>query len=751
MNTKLSTSPRQLFLALATALLAVFFFTACSDDCDDLRRDVDDLRLRVEKLEDWCNTANSQISALQGLVSALEANDYVTGVTPITEGARETGYIIQFSKSGPITIHHGKDGANGTNGTNGTNGSDGKDGINGLTPLIGAAKDTDGRYYWTVQTGDADPQWLTDAQGNKIPTTGKDGTDGNDGSDGTDAQPPVISVATFEGALYWQVNGQWLLDANNAKVPATGPAGTAGSQGLQGDQGIQGPQGDAVFAPDGVTVDDQAGYVTFTLADKVTTFRLPLYGATVIRFESNEPLWINNKDGARISLIMPRFFPQSDYGGLMAEVVATSDANADIVTRGTSNNWTVKLEPPVFHDNGNIDDPYVEITPPQDPGFVGTKALLRVTLIHANGQESTVSRVLLVTDAIPYDYTLKEQLTDLGIKPSAGQPDQPNSATNPYLIESAQHLQWIKRNPEESYYYKLMKDIQLIGSDSQGNWVPIGKFAGDDETSSSSLLFRGKFDGNGKKVSGIVAPAGYKYFGFFGCCEEAEIQNLTYEGSMDLSRLTDRTIGVGAIVGYLFWGTVTHCSNSANLTCKGTVNAGGIVGNIVGIKQKIAIEACKNTGNIETGGDVGGIAGTFSQSGSSIIGCINTGNIKTTGSAEQYATIAGGIVGSTTGSIKACWSKATSITHQNNGAVGGIAGQTGMTSEIEACTWKAIQGVEGIGKRDSGTTITGNSFQSFTGDRPSVFMFIAMNGTWGKENAYRNYQFNATTDEIEPK
>ena len=87
--------------------VAVF---SCSKDYDDteLRSDVNDLKSRVEKLETWCNTANSQINALQGLVTALEAKDYVTGVSPISEGEKEVGYTIMFSKSGAVTIYNGK-------------------------------------------------------------------------------------------------------------------------------------------------------------------------------------------------------------------------------------------------------------------------------------------------------------------------------------------------------------------------------------------------------------------------------------------------------------------------------------------------------------------------------------------------------------------------------------------------------------------------------------------------------------------
>ena len=71
---------------LLSLLMAIALFS-CGDDYDDtaLRNDVNDLKSRVEQLESWCSTANSQISALQGLVSALQENDYVTGVSPVVD------------------------------------------------------------------------------------------------------------------------------------------------------------------------------------------------------------------------------------------------------------------------------------------------------------------------------------------------------------------------------------------------------------------------------------------------------------------------------------------------------------------------------------------------------------------------------------------------------------------------------------------------------------------------------------------
>ena len=149
------------------ALFAVVALTSCKYDDDDLWNSVHGLENRVAKLEELCKQMNTNISSLQTIVTALQNNDYVTGITPVMQGGKEVGYTITFSKSNPITIYHGKDGQNGEDGT------DGKDGV---TPTIGVKQDTDGIYYWTL-----DGDWLTDKHGDKIKAEGKDGADGSDG------------------------------------------------------------------------------------------------------------------------------------------------------------------------------------------------------------------------------------------------------------------------------------------------------------------------------------------------------------------------------------------------------------------------------------------------------------------------------------------------------------------------------------------------------------------------------------------
>ncbi len=152
--------------------MGAIVLSSCEYDDGNLWDSVHGLEGRVTKLEELCKQMNTNISSLQTIVTALQSNDYVTGVTPAVQNGKEIGYTITFSKSSPITIYHGKDGQNGTDGT------DGKD---GATPAIGVKQDADGIYYWTLNGN-----WLTDENGDKIKAEGTDGKNGADGSDGTD-------------------------------------------------------------------------------------------------------------------------------------------------------------------------------------------------------------------------------------------------------------------------------------------------------------------------------------------------------------------------------------------------------------------------------------------------------------------------------------------------------------------------------------------------------------------------------------
>lgn len=147
-------------------LSSFVLLTGCQFDDKEIWDELNDLDGRVSALEQWSKTVNTNINALQGLVSALENDDYITGITPVMEGGVEVGYTITFTKSTPITIFHGK---------KGDQGNQGEKGDDGLTPIIAVRQDTDGKYYWTLG-GD----WLMDG-GDKIPATGEKGDKGDAG------------------------------------------------------------------------------------------------------------------------------------------------------------------------------------------------------------------------------------------------------------------------------------------------------------------------------------------------------------------------------------------------------------------------------------------------------------------------------------------------------------------------------------------------------------------------------------------
>lgn len=181
----------------ATLLLVV----ACANPYDDsaIRSQLQDHESRLARLEDLCFQMNSNLASLQKLVESLNARDYVTGFSAITQNGVETGYEIRFASGSTIRLYHGKD---------------------GRAPQLGIRKDYDGKWYWTL-----DGNWLTDGQGNKMPVSGKDGTDGTDGTDGVTPQLKIV-------------DGYWYISLDKGKTwtvlgKATGDPGANGDSFFQ--------------------------------------------------------------------------------------------------------------------------------------------------------------------------------------------------------------------------------------------------------------------------------------------------------------------------------------------------------------------------------------------------------------------------------------------------------------------------------------------------------------------------------------
>ena len=225
-----------MFIALVVAIAV----SSCAYDDTEVWDTLNDHEDRISKLEELCAKMNTNISSLQTIVNALQNNDYVTSVTPVTKDGETIGYTITFTKSQPITIYHGEDGKDGQNGTDGKDGVDGKD---GSMPVIGVKQDSDNIYYWTLNG-----EWLLDANGNKIKAQGTDGKNGQDGATGTDGKDGV--------------NGADGKDGKDGEDGKDGANGTDGKDGEDGKDGVNGADGKDGITPQ-LKIENDYWYISY--------------------------------------------------------------------------------------------------------------------------------------------------------------------------------------------------------------------------------------------------------------------------------------------------------------------------------------------------------------------------------------------------------------------------------------------------------------------------------------------------------
>jgi len=232
------------FLLLAIVPLMAGTISSCTDYQDEINA----LDYRVTELEKLAKRMNTQLEALQIIADALENADYITNVTPNSQG-----YIITFKKAGAVLIRNGQDGIDGidaevpdisilqgpdgyfywtlngefivtpdgslvrANGKDGVDGKDGKDGV-ALAPMVRLNEQT---YFWEVSY-DGGITWISTSMYAK----------GQDGADGKDAEAPEISMKQGDdGDYYWTINGTFILTPDGNMVRANGKDGKDGKDG----------------------------------------------------------------------------------------------------------------------------------------------------------------------------------------------------------------------------------------------------------------------------------------------------------------------------------------------------------------------------------------------------------------------------------------------------------------------------------------------------------------------------------------
>ena len=138
-----------------TILCSMLLLAVSGCQHEDIWNELREHEQRIEQLEKQCRELNSNVEAIQAILTAIQENDYVTEIMKIMENGVEVGYSITFAKGGTVTIYHGSDGAD------------------GAAPKVSIRKAQDGEYYWTV-----DGEWMTDENGEMIPAVVADDPNG---------------------------------------------------------------------------------------------------------------------------------------------------------------------------------------------------------------------------------------------------------------------------------------------------------------------------------------------------------------------------------------------------------------------------------------------------------------------------------------------------------------------------------------------------------------------------------------------
>ena len=188
------------------------------------------------------------------------------------------------------------------------------------------------------------------------------------------------------------------------------------------------------------------------------------------------------------------------------------------------------------------------------------------------------------------------------------------SAAKPFVIDSKEALVYFAQQVNSGVtkyvegHVKLSSNIDL----QDMSWTPIGP--------SWTSPFRGHFDGAGYTISGLNVTNARTYYGFFGCLDNATVENLTLKGQVYCAEPYAR---VGGLAGYAIGDvTIRNCGSAVNVSAlaRGCEGVGGLIGGYEdGIEykwedHKMVIENAYNAGNVVcTGTDanatIGGLVG----------------------------------------------------------------------------------------------------------------------------------------------
>jgi uncharacterized membrane protein (UPF0136 family) len=234
---------------------------------------------------------------------------------------------------------------------------------------------------------------------------------------------------------------------------------------------------------------------------------------------------------------------------------------------------------------------------------------------------------------------------------------------DPYIITTAAQLKTLADSVNAGItkyvaaYYQLDNDIDLSAYQSGEGWIPIG----------SGSVFKGSFDGNGKKITGLkINPISPGNIGLFGYVNNGKIENIGLEAvNIDVNISISQTMMVvraGGVAGYIQNSILSNCYST------GAIN----------------ISFSCNRGLAYAGGLVG-----YLDNNSNLSNCYSTGTINASVSASQSNAYAGGIVGcmSNNNSLSNCYATGTvnASSASTVACTGGIAGYISANDSLSNC------------------------------------------------------------------
>ena len=227
---------------------------------------------------------------------------------------------------------------------------------------------------------------------------------------------------------------------------------------------------------------------------------------------------------------------------------------------------------------------------------------------------------------------------------------------DPYLILNPIHLNQLRNFLNtEGVYFKMMADVDLteyLEDENDQGWQPVG--------SSSSAVFKGILDGNGKTISGLWINRGSNdNVGFFGYTTKATVKNLTIVANTIAGKSN-----VGGISGYSDNSTFSNVSFSGKI--QGASNVGGVIG---------------GSGNNLTMTDI-------------------TANVEVTASGDYVGGLIGKNGAGSNLNVSGCHVNSSKISGNNyvGGACGGIDGNHAYSNSLSSCyIYADVSGKERVG------------------------------------------------------